>query len=79
MPPVPDPRPQPLDRLAERGRDGDAALVLRGETLRWKDLRARVARLAAWLEACVPGRGGRVASWVGKGELSCLVPLAAAR
>ena len=38
--------PRPLDHLAERGRDAAPALVLRGETLSWKDLRTRVARLA---------------------------------
>ena len=36
-------------------------------------LRARV------LEAGVPHKGARVASWVAKGELACLMPLAAAR
>jgi acyl-CoA ligase (AMP-forming) (exosortase A-associated) len=62
-----------------RGRDDDVALVLRGETLSWKDLRSRVARLAAWLAAQVPQQGARVATWAAKGELTCLVPLAAAR
>lgn len=74
-----DPVPRPLDHLALRGRDDDVALVLRGETLSWKDLRTRVARLAAWLAAEVPTKGARVATWAAKGELTCLVPLAAAR
>ena len=73
-----DPVPCPLDHLAMRGRDDDVALVLRGETLSWKDLRSRVARLAAWLAAQVPQQGARVATWAAKGELTCLVPLAAA-
>ena len=77
--PVPDPTPRPLDHLAERGRDGAPALVLRGETLSFKDLRTRVAWLAGWLRDVVPQPGARVASWVAKGELACLLPLAAAR
>ena len=79
MPSAPDPVPQPLDHLAERGRGEAPALVLRGETLTWNDLRARVGQLAAWLATQVPARGARVASWAGKGELTCLLPLAAAR
>jgi acyl-CoA ligase (AMP-forming) (exosortase A-associated) len=79
MPSAPDPVARPLDHLAERGRDDAPALVLRGETLSWKDLRTRVARLAAWLAEQVPEKGARVASWAAKGELTCLLPLAAAR
>lgn len=79
MPIVPDPVPHPLDHLAERGRDDVPALALRGETLSWKALRTRVARLAGWLEARVPEKGARVATWAAKGELTCLMPLAAAR
>jgi acyl-CoA ligase (AMP-forming) (exosortase A-associated) len=74
-----DPLPRPLDHLAERGRDDDPALVLRGETLNYKALRSRVGQLAAWLAASVHERGARVATWAAKGELTCLMPLAAAR
>jgi len=77
--PAPDPVPRPLDHLAERGRDEAPALILRGETLSWKDLRTRVGQLAAWLAAQVPEKGARVATWAAKGELTCLMPLAAAR
>ena len=76
---APDPVPKPLDHLALCGADGDPALVLRGETLSWKDLRSRVARMAAWLAEEVPQAGARVATWAAKGELTCLMPLAAAR
>tara|TARA_A100001391_G_scaffold48774_7_gene29150 strand:+ start:54804 stop:56318 length:1515 start_codon:yes stop_codon:yes gene_type:complete len=75
----PDSEPKPLDHLALRGDDDSAALVLKHEVLSWKDLRSRVAQLAGWLSARVPGPGARVASWAGKGELTCLLPLAAAR
>jgi acyl-CoA ligase (AMP-forming) (exosortase A-associated) len=70
---------QPLDHLALRGADQATALVLRDGPLNYKDLRDRVARLAGWLESQVPGKGERVASWAAKGELTCLLPLAAAR
>jgi acyl-CoA ligase (AMP-forming) (exosortase A-associated) len=79
MPLSPDPMPRPLDHLAERGRDGDPALVLRGVVLSYGDLRTRIGQLASWLAARVPDKGARVASWAAKGELTCLLPLAAAR
>jgi len=76
---MPDSTPRPLDHLAEGGRDEAPALVLRSGTLSWKDLRTRVARLAGWLAEQVPEPGARVATWAAKGELTCLMPLAAAR
>ncbi|RPF68840.1 AMP-binding protein, partial [Aurantiacibacter spongiae] len=69
----------PIDHLTERGADDTPALVLRGETLTFADLRSRVASLAGWLAQRVPLRGARVASWAAKGEATCLLPLAAAR
>ena len=74
-----DPAPRPLDHLAERGRDGDPALVLRGEALNYETLRTGVGQLASWLADRVGEPGARVASWAAKGELTCLLPLAAAR
>jgi acyl-CoA ligase (AMP-forming) (exosortase A-associated) len=55
------------------------ALVLRDAVLNHNQLRQRVALLAGWLALMVPQRGARVASWAAKGELTCLLPLAAAR
>ncbi|MGX7895095.1 acyl-CoA ligase (AMP-forming), exosortase A system-associated [Tsuneonella sp. HG222] len=75
----PDPIARPLDHLAEGGQGGDVALVLRGETLSFEELRTRVARLAGWLRTQAGEPGARVASWAAKGELTCLLPLAAAR
>ncbi|WP_206241094.1 acyl-CoA ligase (AMP-forming), exosortase A system-associated [Novosphingobium terrae] len=75
----------PLDHLALRGADDAPALVLRSGVLSWQDLRTRVARLAGWLkdrlgeQAFTGEHGPRVASWAAKGELTCLLPLAAAR
>ena len=79
MPTDPDATPYPLDHLAERGRDDASALVLSDRTLSYADLRSRVARRAGWLKAKVPEPGARVATWTAKGELACLMPLAAAR
>ncbi len=70
---------RPLDHLALRGQDADAALVLRDRTLSYKDLRLRVGQLAAWLRGQAGQSGARVATWAAKGELTCLMPLAAAR
>ncbi len=69
----------PLDHLTERGQEDAVALVLRNEELDFKTLKARVARLAAWLSDQVGQKGARVATWAAKGELTCLMPLAAAR
>ena len=79
MPVAADPVPRPLDHLAEFGKDDEPALVLRGETLSYNRLRQRVGQLAMWLIDMLPEPGARVASWAAKGELTCLLPLAAAR
>jgi acyl-CoA ligase (AMP-forming) (exosortase A-associated) len=68
-----------LDKLAFRGAEDAPALVLREGVLSYKDLRSRVSRLAGWLSARVAEKGARVATWAAKGELTCLMPLAAAR
>ena len=74
-----EPCAKPLDHLAECGGDDSPALVLRNHTLSFKDLRDRVARLSGWLRDHAPLQGARVASWAAKNELTCLMPLAAAR
>jgi acyl-CoA ligase (AMP-forming) (exosortase A-associated) len=68
-----------LDHLAEAGDDETPALVLRSGTLSYQELRSRLSRLAGWLADQLPARGSRVATWAAKGELTCLMPLAAAR
>jgi acyl-CoA ligase (AMP-forming) (exosortase A-associated) len=79
----PVPLALPLDHIVEwavaAGHGERPALVLRGTTLNHNQLRQRVAALAGWLAAQVPEKGARVASWAAKGELTCLLPLAAAR
>ncbi len=79
----PDPTPHPLDHLAERAGHlgyGEApALLLRHHTLNHNQLKQRVAQLAGWLQKQLPATGARVATWAAKGELTCIMPLAAAR
>ena len=83
MPALPQPTPRALDHLAElagaAGHGERPALVLRTGRLNHNQLRQRVALLAGWLAGQVPEKGARVASWAAKGELTCLLPLAAAR
>lgn len=78
MPASLDPRPLPLDHLAERGEASAPALILRSGTLSYDCLRIRVGQLASWLRSRVE-KGARVASWAAKGEATCLLPLACAR
>jgi acyl-CoA ligase (AMP-forming) (exosortase A-associated) len=69
----------PLDHLAI-GKDPDAdALVTRSATLSYKMLNHRIGALAAWLQGQGAVKGDRVATWLSKTELACLMPLAAAR
>lgn len=75
---MPDPTPFPLDQLTERGDAQAPALVLRDRTLSYAELRIRVGQLSGWLASRMR-KGSRVASWAAKGELTCLLPLAAAR
>ena len=70
---------RPLDHLALNGADDALALRLRSGDLTFKALRTRIAVLSGWLKQCVPEPGARIASWSTKGELTCLLPLAAAR
>ncbi|MEE4200458.1 acyl-CoA ligase (AMP-forming), exosortase A system-associated [Erythrobacter sp.] len=78
-----DPAPCPIDHLVERsgarGLGGSDALILRDEVLSHDTLKRRIERLSGWLSREIPGKGERIASWAAKGELTCLLPLAAAR
>ncbi|WP_461455818.1 acyl-CoA ligase (AMP-forming), exosortase A system-associated [Parasphingorhabdus sp.] len=69
----------PLDRLAV-GKDPDAtALVTRSGSLSYKMLNHRVGLLARWLLDQSFDKGDRVATWLPKTELACIMPLAAVR
>ncbi len=80
---APDPTVYPLDHLALRGRGDAPALVFKDRMLSYETLNRRVGQLAAWLAAQVPETatraGARVATWLPKSELACLMPLAAVR
>ncbi|MBW8784781.1 MAG: acyl-CoA ligase (AMP-forming), exosortase A system-associated [Novosphingobium sp.] len=75
----PEPAIRPLDHLVLRGSAEAPALVLRDRVLSYEALRGRVGKLSAWLRERASQPGARVATWAAKGELSCLMPLAAAR
>ena len=75
----PDPTPFPLDQLVLRGAAAAPALVADGRTYDFAELDDAVGHTAATLlgHGLVPG--DRVASWMGKTALACILPLAAAR
>ena len=83
MPNSLDSTPYPIDHLTERaqalGFGERPALILRDEVLNHDALRQRIERLAGWIARELPEAGARIASWAAKGELTCLLPLAAAR
>lgn len=79
MPETPDPTVYPLDHLALRGERNAPALVLKDRTLSHEALNARVGTLAKWMKSRVGEPRARVATWLPKTELACLMPLAAVR
>ena len=79
MPIQPDPIPKPLDHLALIGERGAPALSDKAGLLDHAGLDDAVGRLAAGLLARGLTAGDRVASWLPKNRIACLMPLAAAR
>jgi len=75
----PDPTPYPLDHLALRGARDATALVVGEASLTYAELDDVVGRNAAHLLAQGLAPGDRIASWMGKTMLACVLPLAAAR
>ena len=69
----------PIDHLLVRGDDSAPALHLRGRSFTYKELNSYVSALAFVLRMAGCVAGDRVASWAGKGLLTVLMPLAAAR
>ena len=69
----------PLDRLAIGKNPEAPALLTRSGLLNYKVLNDRVGALAFWLLEQKLNEGDRVAAWLSKTELACLLPLAAAR
>jgi acyl-CoA ligase (AMP-forming) (exosortase A-associated) len=75
----PDPTPLPLDHLARRGNATAPALTVGEVTITYAELDDAVGRNAAELLRLGLRPGDRVASWMGKTMLACVLPLAAAR
>ena len=73
-----DPPARPLDHLPLRGAPDAPALILGDRIMDYAALNRRIGQLAAWL-ASHAAPGARVASWLPKAELACLMPLACAR
>ncbi len=69
----------PLDRLPLFGEATAPALVIRERLYTYEELNLRIGRLAAWLAGQGFDAGDRVATWLGKGEIACLMPLATVR
>jgi acyl-CoA ligase (AMP-forming) (exosortase A-associated) len=76
---APDPTPRPLDHLTSRGQGGAPALLTREGLLDYAGLERSVASLAASLRTAGLREGERVASWLPKGRMTALLPLACAR
>lgn len=69
----------PLDHLPLFGEGNAPALVIRERVYSYEELNLRIGRLAGWLAEQGFAVGDRVATWLGKGEIACLMPLAAVR
>ncbi len=74
-----DPVPRPIDTLPALGRAGDVALVDRDGTLDFAGLERLTGQVAAWLAAQGNAPGARIASWLPKTRLACVLPMAAPR
>jgi len=75
---VPDPTPFPLDRLTLRGEPTAPALIDKGGVLDYSGLDRAVSALAGALSRRAEP-GARVAAWLPKTRIACLMPLACAR
>ena len=76
---APDPIPCPLDHLTLRGAAEAEALVVGDERLTYGDVEAEVGAIASSLLASGLHPGDRIATWMGKTRVACIMPLAAAR
>ncbi len=70
---------RPVDHLLLRGESGRPALDGRSGSYSFSELEQAAGRLAAWLAGFGLERGARVASWIAKGPVAALMPLAAPR
>lgn len=74
-----DPVPRPIDTLPAFGRPGDAALIDRAGTLDYAGLERLTGEVAGWLAGLGFAPGARVASWLPKTRIACVLPMAAPR
>ncbi|SFN74039.1 acyl-CoA ligase (AMP-forming), exosortase A system-associated [Sphingomonas sp. OK281] len=73
------PKPCPIDHIALRGAPDAIALVDKAGAITFAELEAGVGALAGWLAGRGLSAGDRVATWLPKTRVACLMPLAAAR
>jgi acyl-CoA ligase (AMP-forming) (exosortase A-associated) len=71
--------PRPIDTLPSCGRPGDAALIDRAGTLDFAGLERLTGQVASWLAKQGFAPGARIASWLPKTRLACVLPLAVPR
>jgi acyl-CoA ligase (AMP-forming) (exosortase A-associated) len=76
---LPVPPSKPIDHLPLQGNDSAIALITRDRSLSYAELEALTGRVAAWLAASGGRPGDRVATWLPKTILACIMPLAAPR
>ncbi len=74
----PDPHPYPIDHVL-RGAPDAPALIERARTWTFAEVEAAVACVAGWLHALGLAPGDRVATWLPKTALACVMPLTSAR
>jgi acyl-CoA ligase (AMP-forming) (exosortase A-associated) len=74
-----DPTPHPIDHVHLRGSREAVALVDRAGAWTFAELEEAVAATAGWLAGQGLAPGDRVASWLPKTRLACVLPLAAPR
>jgi acyl-CoA ligase (AMP-forming) (exosortase A-associated) len=74
-----DPTPFPIDTLPLRGVATDVALIDAAGTLDFAGLERLTGQVAGWLATFGYPPGTRVASWLAKTRIACVLPMAAPR
>jgi acyl-CoA ligase (AMP-forming) (exosortase A-associated) len=75
----PDPTPFPIDTVLSRGAASDVALIDQHGSLDFAGLERMTGAVAGWLAGLGLAPGARVASWLPKTRIACVLPLAAPR
>jgi acyl-CoA ligase (AMP-forming) (exosortase A-associated) len=75
----PDPTPFPIDTILLRGGASDVALADQHGSLDFAGLERMTGAVAGWLAGLGLAPGARVASWLPKTRIACILPLAAPR